>query len=161
MGSETKTRDEVKKDVKLPTYHVRQAVVTKSENSRESFYKLVDSLRSHNVPFKNGNSECIMLGGQGNHSVTKCGKFLRMTKPERKNVLFRACRCFNCLGKHTVKACIEDCNCCKCRNSEGTVKHFYVLHKLFENKNDSHKNSNTNELAKTFDKEKNHGNFLN
>ena len=53
-----------------------------------------------------------------------------MNPSERKDVVFKARRCINCLGAHTVKDCTQKCDCRRCQGSD-ISKHFFMLHEYF------------------------------
>ena len=53
-----------------------------------------------------------------------------MSAFERKEVVFRACRCFNCLGNHLIRDCVEQSNCRRCQGTQ-LGKHFFMLHDAF------------------------------
>ena len=45
-------------------------------------------------------------------------------------MVFKARRCFNCLGAHLVKDCTQRCDCLRCQGSD-ICKHFFLLHEYF------------------------------
>ena len=73
---------------------------------------------------------CKLENVDSKHSIVQCQTFRKMSPAERRESVFKARRCFNCLGCHLVKDCSLKCNCRKCQG--GNVgKHFYMLHDSF------------------------------
>ena len=70
---------------------------------------------------------CVMEGLDSRHKVANCQRFRRMNPSERKDVVFKARQCFNCLGAHLVKDCTQRCDCRRCQGSD-ICKHFFMLH---------------------------------
>ena len=73
---------------------------------------------------------CNMDKVESSHSVVHCQVFRRMSPSERKDRVFKARRCFNCLENHLIKECPHKCDCRKCYG-KGGVKHFFMLHDCF------------------------------
>ena len=73
---------------------------------------------------------CKLEKCDSRHRVVDCRKFKAMSPYERKEVVFKARRCFNCLGGHLLKDCNERCNCRRCERSD-VGRHFYMLHDSF------------------------------
>ena len=73
---------------------------------------------------------CRLQNSDSCHKVVNCQTFRRMTPSERKEIVFKARRCFNCLEKHVVKDCVKNCDCRKCLGSN-VGKHFFMLHDCF------------------------------
>ena len=73
---------------------------------------------------------CVMERSDSHHKVANCQRFRRMNSSQRKDVVFKARRCFNCLGAHTVKDCTQICDCGRCQGSD-ICKHFFMLHEYF------------------------------
>ena len=53
-----------------------------------------------------------------------------MNPSERKDVVFKARRCFNCLGAHLVQDCTQRCDCRRCQGSD-ICEHVFMLHEYF------------------------------
>ena len=53
---------------------------------------------------------CVMERSDRHYKVANCQRFRRMNPSERKNVVFKASRCFNYLGAHLVKDCTQGCD---------------------------------------------------
>ena len=64
------------------------------------------------------------------HAVFHCCRFKQMSSSQQKNVMFKASQCFNCLGEHKVKDCLERRDWWCCMNSV-IIKHFYLLDDCF------------------------------
>ena len=73
---------------------------------------------------------CAMERLDSHHKVANCQRFMRMNPSERKDVVFKARRCFNCLGAHLVKDYMQRCDCRRCQGSD-ICKHFFMLHEYF------------------------------
>ena len=65
-----------------------------------------------------------------NHGATQCQTFRSMSPFERRELVFRARRSFNCLGSHLVVDCALNSDCRKCEGSK-IGKHFYMLYDSF------------------------------
>ena len=64
------------------------------------------------------------LCGQNDHSAAQCPKLLNTTNAtDRKNVVFQAKLCFNCLGKHNSKDCTSTHRCRTCGGRHHTLLH--------------------------------------
>ena len=72
----------------------------------------------------------VMERSDSHHKVVNCQRFRRMNPSERKDVVFKARRCFNCLGAHLVKDCTHRCDCRRCQGSD-ICKNFFMLHEYF------------------------------
>ena len=70
---------------------------------------------------------CRLQNADSCHKVVNCQIFRKMTPSERREIVFKARRCFNCLEKHVVKDCVKNCDCRKCMGSN-VGKHFFMLH---------------------------------
>ena len=73
---------------------------------------------------------CVMERSDSHHKVANCQRFRRMNPSEGKDVVFKACRCFNCLGAHLVKGCTQRCDCRRCQGTD-IYKGFFMLHEYF------------------------------
>ena len=73
---------------------------------------------------------CNLENRESRHRVVDCREFRSMSPSERREIVFTARRCYNCLGSHLVKDCSERCNCRKCERVD-VAKHFYMLHDYF------------------------------
>ena len=73
---------------------------------------------------------CRLQNSDSCHKIVNCQTFRRMTPSKRKEIVFKARRCFNCLEKHVVKDCVKNCDCRKCLGSN-VGKHFFMLHDCF------------------------------
>ena len=73
---------------------------------------------------------CRLQNADSCHKVVNCQIFWIMTPSERREIVFKARRCFNCLEKHVVKDCVKNCDCRKCMSSN-VGKHFFMLHDCF------------------------------
>ena len=71
----------------------------------------------------NNNVDC-------NHGVAQCQTFRSMPPFKRRELVFRARHCFNCLGSHLVVDCASNSDCRKCEGSK-IGKHFQMLHDSF------------------------------
>ena len=71
-----------------------------------------------------------MERSDSHHKVENCQRFRRMNPSERKDVVFKARRCFNCLGAHLVNDCTQRCDCRRYQGSD-ICKHFFMLHEYF------------------------------
>ena len=65
-----------------------------------------------------------------NHSIAQCQTFRSLSPFERRELVFRARRCFNYLGSHLVVDCASNSDCRKCEGSK-IGKHSYMLHDSF------------------------------
>ena len=70
----------------------------------------------------NNNVDC-------NHAVAQCQTFRSMSPFERRELVFSARRCFNCLGSHLVVDCASNSDCRKCEGSK-IGKQFLFLHNI-------------------------------
>ena len=127
-----------------PSFNVKNTSAQLDSNGR----------RNNNVNFQNGNMiparakpfsdsknndlvrvapqcfVCAMERLDSHHKVANCQRFMRMNPSERKDVVFKARRCFNCLGAHLVKDRMQRCDCRRCQGSD-ICKHFFMLHEYF------------------------------
>ena len=73
---------------------------------------------------------CVMERSDSHYKVVNCQRFRKMNPSERKDVVFKARQCFNCLGAHLVKDCTQRCDCRRYQGSD-ICEHFFVLHEYF------------------------------
>ena len=84
---------------------------------------------------------CRLQNSDSCHKVVNCQIFRKMTPSERKEIVFKARRCFHFLEKHVVKDCVKNCDCRKCMGSN-VGKHFFILHDCFVSTVPKSSNSN-------------------
>ena len=73
---------------------------------------------------------CHLERADSRHTIVNCRRFKQMSSSERKEVVFKARRCFNCLESHFVKDCQHRRDCRKCHGMD-ICKHHYLLHDCF------------------------------
>ena len=59
----------------------------------------------------------------GNHSLSVCKAFARLSFQERKDILFKSGLCFRCFGQHRQVDCNVNVVCSICKKSHATVMH--------------------------------------
>ena len=95
---------------------------------------------------------CIYCSSKGlveHHYLSNCSEFLRLTPIDRKDVIVKSGRCFNCLRKHFVKDCFAPNSCRKC-GAAYSRKHSLLLHDTFVTPSQAHESGdNTSEPSVT------------
>ncbi|XP_045463814.1 uncharacterized protein LOC123673372 [Harmonia axyridis] len=93
---------------------------SKSDKHFENTYKN-DASKSKRVnAFVANGFACYLCNG--NHSIFKCDKFLRLNVHERMNEIQKMNRCVNCFGKHSLKECKRS-TCKICHRFHNTLLH--------------------------------------
>ncbi|XP_011859121.1 PREDICTED: uncharacterized protein LOC105556636 [Vollenhovia emeryi] len=64
---------------------------------------------------------CDCCGAQ--HFIVMCGKFRELSSSERHTVAINKRLCFNCLGRHSVRACKSQRGCKTCSGRHHTMLH--------------------------------------
>lgn len=67
------------------------------------------------------NSVCPLCGSS--HSLAKCESYQNKTAQQRKDIVIRNRRCFNCLAPHPVRKCQTTKRCLKCGKKHHTSIH--------------------------------------
>ena len=95
---------------------------------------------------------CIYCSSKGlveHHYLSNCSEFLHLTPIDRKDVIVKSGRCFNCLRKHFVKDCFAPNSCGKC-GAAYSRKHSFLLHDAFVTPSQAHESGdNTSEPSVT------------
>ncbi|XP_024867313.1 uncharacterized protein LOC112451723, partial [Temnothorax curvispinosus] len=66
-------------------------------------------------------SACPLCGSS--HYLAKCERYQSKTAKQRKEIVIRHKRCFNCLAPHLVKKCTSVTRCLKCGKKHHTTLH--------------------------------------
>lgn len=67
------------------------------------------------------NSVCPLCGSS--HSLAKCESYQNKTVQQRKDIVIKNRRCFNCLAPHPVRKCLSTKRCLKCGKKHNTSIH--------------------------------------
>jgi len=69
----------------------------------------------------NSTSTCPLCGSS--HYLAKCDRYLSKTLQQRRNIIAKQHRCFNCLGSHAASRCNSIKRCLKCGKKHHTTIH--------------------------------------
>jgi len=68
-----------------------------------------------------GNPSCPLCGSS--HYLAKCDEYQTKTLQQRRDIIIKQKRCFNCLGTHTASKCSSTRRCQKCGKKHHTSIH--------------------------------------
>ncbi|KMQ89768.1 hypothetical protein RF55_10565 [Lasius niger] len=89
------------------------------------------------APSSNLNSLACPLCGSSHH-LSKCESYQTKTAKQRKDLIIKHKRCFNCLAPHLVKKCNSTRRCMKCGK-----KHHTTIHENNRESSSSHSSNTT------------------
>ena len=127
-----------------PSFNVKKTSAQFDSNGRSNNdrnFQNGNIIRARAKPFSDSKSNdlvsvapqcfvCVMERSGNHHRVANCQRFRRMNPLERKDVMFKARRCFNCIGAHLAKDSTQRCDCRRCQGSD-ICKYFFMLHEYF------------------------------
>lgn len=100
----------------------RRPLSPKSLNKPAVSYTVITEPSGTTVENTDASNRCAVC--DNNHYVLWCPKFKTMTIDEKVETVKNLNLCFNCLGRHRVRDCINKNRCKKCGHQHHTELHF-------------------------------------